>query len=446
MNIFKQFAKYVASNILGMLGISVYIIADTFFISKAAGTKGLTVLNLALPIFNIMFGIGSMIGIGSATRYMLMKTKGEEDADTCLTNGIFWNLLLSLPFVLAGIFAPDLVMRLMGASEESVALGQGYFRIILIVAPFFMNNYIFNGMIRNDKSPVLAMAATLSGAFANVLFDYIFMFPMGMGIEGAALATASCPILGIFLCSLHWGSKKNTIRWVWKRPSLRLLGRSCALGVSAMVGELTSAVTTFTFNLLLLSLVGDIGVAAYGVVANLSLVAIAIFNGIAQGSQPLLSREYAGGAGKQVRSLLRMGLILAACLALLIISASFLWTDGLVAIFNSEGNAKMAEYAFDAVRIYFLGIFFAALNIVLTGYFSATDQAKAAALMSVLRGFALIVPAAILLSHLLGLHGVWMSYVLSEGLTTLAGVILWIVTEKTRGQRTAHRGETVDAV
>ena len=309
MSIKKQFAKYVSQNILGMLGVSCYIIVDTFFISKAAGADGITALNLVLPIYGLIYAIGAMIGVGSATRFTIMRKRGEKEADDYLFNALFWVLLLSIPFVLAGIFVPDKVVALMGGDLQIAALGKAYTRIFLMFTPFFMANHVFMAYVRNDKAPTLAMIATLASSMSNIVFDYIFMFPMGLGLTGAALATVISPILSILICGTHFLMKKNTVRMKIGIPSLRRLGQSCQLGVAAFVGEITSAVTTTVFNFLILGLVGNIGVAAYGIVANFALVATAIFNGIAQGSQPLISSSYGKGDEKDVKILRNMSLI-----------------------------------------------------------------------------------------------------------------------------------------
>lgn len=191
MSVTKQFVRYVTQNIFGMLGISCYIIADTFFIAKAAGTDGITVLNLVLPIYNLIFAIGSMIGVGSATRFTILRAQGEERAHDYFSNAICFVWMIGILFTLAGIFIPDKIIALMGGDAGIVALGTGYTRIFLLFTPFFMMNYVIMAFVRNDNQPSLAMAGTLAGSFSNILFDYIFMFPLGMGLEGAALATAA---------------------------------------------------------------------------------------------------------------------------------------------------------------------------------------------------------------------------------------------------------------
>ena len=132
MSVTKQFVRYVTQNIFGMLGISCYIIADTFFIAKAAGTDGITVLNLVLPIYNLIFAIGSMIGVGSATRFTILRAQGEERAHGYFSNAICFVWMIGILFTLAGVFIPDKIIALMGGDAGIVALGTGYTRIFLL--------------------------------------------------------------------------------------------------------------------------------------------------------------------------------------------------------------------------------------------------------------------------------------------------------------------------
>ena len=197
----KKFTKYVFQSVASMMGQSVYILADTFFISVSSGANGLAVLNLILPVFGIMFAIGSMIGIGSATRYGIRRAKGEE-ADHYFTQSISWAVLFSIPFMLIGIFFPDKFLALLGADAELIALGKTYLRIVLVFAPFFMCNYSVTAFARNDYATSTVMAGSLAGSAFNIVFDYIFIFPAGLGFSGAALATALLLLPGHLPCRL----------------------------------------------------------------------------------------------------------------------------------------------------------------------------------------------------------------------------------------------------
>ena len=424
MNLTKQFFKYVSQNIFGLLGTSCYILADTYFIAQAAGTDGVTLLNLCLPIYNLIFAFGSMIGLGAATRYAILRAQGDARAQHYFSNAIFSVCILAVPFMLVGIFRPDGLLRLMGGDADIVALGMNYARIFLMFTPFFMCNYVVASFVRNDGDPSLAMVATLSGSLFNVVFDYIFIFPMGLGLPGAALATAISPILSIAVCSAHFIKKSNTITFVRKAPSVRLLAQSCQLGISGFVGELSSGVTTTVFNFLLLRLAGNVAVAAYGVVANFALVATAIFNGVAQGAQPLVSQCYGKNEMAGARKLLLLGCGTALGLAALLYGVVFGYTDALTALFNSENSALMAEFAHSGMRIYFVGYFFAGCNIVAAGYLGAVNRPAEASITSLCRGMVAIVVCSLVLSALFGMNGVWAAFPVSEAITLALTVFL----------------------
>lgn len=424
MNLTKQFFKYVSQNIFGLLGTSCYILADTYFIAQAAGTDGVTLLNLCLPIYNLIFAFGSMIGLGAATRYAILRAQGDARAQRYFSNAIFSVCILAVPFMLVGIFRPDGLLRLMGGDADIVALGMNYARIFLMFTPFFMCNYVVASFVRNDGDPSLAMVATLSGSLFNVVFDYIFIFPMGLGLPGAALATAISPILSIAVCSAHFIKKSNTITFVRKAPSVRLLAQSCQLGISGFVGELSSGVTTTVFNFLLLRLAGNVAVAAYGVVANFALVATAIFNGVAQGAQPLVSQCYGKNEMAGARKLLLLGCGTALGLAALLYGVVFGYTDALTTLFNSENSALMAEFAHSGMRIYFVGYFFAGCNIVAAGYLGAVNRPAEASITSLCRGMVAIVVCSLVLSALFGMNGVWAAFPVSEAITLALTVFL----------------------
>lgn len=419
MSVRRQFIKYVSQNVLGMVGISLYILADTFFISEAVGAGGITALNLVLPIYSIIFSIGAMLGVGSSIRYAVARNQGRPDVDTYFVNALFWGTLVSLVFVILGVKAPDKVMMLFGADADIVRVGESYTRIFMVFAPCFVWNHICNAFVRNDGAPTVAMAATLSSSLFNIVMDYVFMFPLGMGMAGAALATAVSPLIGVAVCCIHLLSKRSHVSLRWKKPSVRRLMFSCQVGISALVGEISSGVITVLFNMLILDLAGNVGVAAYGVVANIALVAIAVCNGISQGMQPLISACYAQGKHMEVKQLLWMGIWTVLTFAIVLVGCMNIWTTPIANLFNRDHNVLLETYAIHGLKLYFIGFLFVGINIVGTGVFSAMEEAKASFVISLLRGFVFICLSALLLAHLFGMTGVWLAFPVAEALTLL---------------------------
>ncbi len=415
----NQFARYVSQNIFGMLGISFYILADTFFISRAVGADGITALNLVLPVYSLIYAFGAMIGVGSAIRFSIAGGQQDQDTDVFFTNALFWGTIIGLFFSAAGFFFPEEIVKLLGGDSDIAAVGADYTQIFISFAPFFIWNHICNAFVRNDGNPSLAMAATLASSIFNVIFDYVLMFPLGMGMCGAALATALSPLVGTSICLIHILSKRSRVKLKRIRPSAGKLIFCCKTGVSSFVGEISSGVITVVFNMIILRLAGNTGVAAYGVVANISMVAVAVFNGVSQGSQPLFSRYYGMGDAHSLKKLRTMSLVTSLALAGIIIVCINLWTEDIANIFNKEHNAVLTEYAMEGLRIYFVGFIFAGINIVGTGIFSAVDSVRWAFVTSLLRGFVLIVICAFGLSYIWKMTGVWMAFPVAECITMI---------------------------
>ena len=414
-NTLQEFGKYVSQSVLSQLGVSCYILADTYFISKGVGADGLTALNLAIPVFSVMNGCGFMLGIGSGTKYGIMKGTGNEKrGDVLFTSSLCVVTVLAVIFMLIGLLASDPITVLVGANAEVYDMTRTYLQVILLFSPMFMINNLLGAMIRNDGNTSLAMTAMLSGCLFNIVLDYIFVFPMGLGLFGAVLATAVAPIISILILLQHFVKKKNQFRLVRVRPDVRLVASAAGLGVPSLVTEVSSGLVIAVFNLLILGLAGNVGVAAYGVVANISIVVIAIYNGIAQGVQPLLSREYGRSQEKNVHRFLGWAMMLTVILAMVIYVGIYWNADVIAMIFNSGRDMDLQRIAVEGLKIYFTACPFVGANILLAIYFAATDQAAPAQMISLLRGLIVIVPLAFIMANVAGLTGVWMTFPLTE--------------------------------
>lgn len=435
----KLFIKYVSLNMLGMLGISFYILADTFFIAQALGPNGIAALNLSIPVFGIMHGFGLMLGLGGATRYKILLSRDNQmQAKRVYSQTLLFALLLGVVFFLAGQFGAEGIARFSGADAETFDSTSIYLTTILSFAPFFILNNTLLSFIRNDGDPTLAMFGMVIGSVLNVVLDYIFIFPLQMGMFGAALATSLSPIISLSVLMIHYFKPLNNLSFALQKVEKRLIQDVMYLGSSAFVNEISGSVVMFTFNTIIFSLEGNDGLAAYGIIANISFVVLSLFAGVAQGTQPLLSESYGLKDLKQIKQVLALSLGTAFVLSGVIYAGTYLFSDQLILAFNSEQNAHIADMATTGLLIYFAGFFFAGLNIVSTSYFGATDQPKRSLYFSMLRGGIIIVPLVLVLSHFYGMVGVWLSFVLAEML--VLGMIAWKMNPGKRVKRTKRIG------
>lgn len=422
----REFARYTILSVLGTLGVSCYILADTFFVSKGLGTNGLTALNLAIPVYNFIHGTGLMLGMGGATRFSVCKSQGNVDeVHQIYTNTIYLAAAFSVIFALLGIAFSKQLAVLLGADTSVLEMTNTYLRWLLIFAPAFILNDVLLCFIRNDGSPQLSMIAMLIGSFSNIVLDYIFIFPMQMGIFGAIFATGLSPVISIVMMIPHWIKRKNTFCLVKTKIRKDIIKQDLSLGFPSLIAQLSSGIVMIVFNMIILKLEGNTGVAAYGVVANISLVVVAVYTGIAQGVQPLISTFYGVGNDRQTKNVLRYAVTTMLSVSFIIYLIIFVFAQPITTIFNSENNMGLQQIAVTGLKLYFISTPFVGYNIILAIFFTSIEKALPAHILSILRGLILIIPMAFFLSALWEMTGVWLTYPITEFFIALLGLIIY---------------------
>ena len=415
-----EFRRYAAPGVLGMIGISCYILADTFFVAKGTGSLGLAALNIAIPAYNLMNGLGLMVGVGGATHYSLCRAQGDAaEADRTFTHTLLLGLCIALVFVLTGTFGVVPLSRLLGANAETLDMTAVYLRLLLCFAPFFVTNNIMIAFVRNDGEPGRAMAGMIAGSLFNIVFDWVFIFPCGLGMFGAALATGASPLVSLLVLSGHLRRPSRGFHLRRERLRPRLLPRICAPGLSSLVSELASGITLLLINLVLLRIAGNTAVAAYGVIANLALVESAIFTGLSTGVQPLISRSAEADRRRLLHWTVTTALVISALMYVLV----FVFASPITAVFNSEHDPALAACAVPGLRIYFAGFLASCINIIAAAYFSAAGQAARGFIISLVRSIIAIPPVLFALSALLGVTGVWLTFPAVEVLACVLSLL-----------------------
>ncbi|MGI6201492.1 MAG: MATE family efflux transporter [Christensenellales bacterium] len=401
----------IAANMLGMLGLSVYILADTFFVASGVGADGLAALNLALPAYSLIHASGLLLGMGGATRYATALGRGDRAAG----RSVFAQMLLAAGGVAAllaliGLTAAEPTARLLGASGGLLGMTRDYLRVDLLFAPVFILSNLLTALVRADGGARWSMAAMLTASLTNIVLDYLFIFPLGLGLFGAALATGIGSSVSL-LVLLGYLLRRRDLR-PGRMPPLRQLGRNLSPGLSALLTELTGGLVMLAINQALLRVSGALAVAVYGVVANVSLVLVSLMTGLGQGAQPLISRTV--GAGGDAGGLARRCLALALGLGAVFTLGVELFAPAVVAAFNRAGDPAFAQMGTWCTRLYFTGLIPMGLAVVASCALSAMGRPVPALAVSLLRGCLLPLPLVALLPVWLGLAGVYASAPLSE--------------------------------
>lgn len=419
-NFYRVFIKYVSLNVLSMIGFSAFILADTFFIANGIGKNGLVALNLIIPAYTVIYATSLLIGVGVGTLYSVYRGQGNQHkANQIFTQIFFIGILMGLFFTAIGLLFPNQILSLLGAKGDLVPLAYDYTKAVFSFSVAFMVNNILVSMVRNDGHPRLAMAAMMAGSMSNIVLDYIFIFPLQMGMFGAALATGLAPIIGILVMMPYFIRRQNHFVFVKTKLVYKEIRRVLSVGVPTFITEFSSGLVILLFNLVILALKGETAVAAYGIVANLALILIAIFSGVGQGIQPIISYNQGRGNSDPIKKTLRLALGLTFVMGIGFYALFMSFPQQIIGAFNKENSMILYQTAYEGMKIYFLSFIFTGMNITIISYFSAKAKARPSFIISLTRGLILIPLFLFPLSGRYGMTGVWMTIPVTEGLAFL---------------------------
>lgn len=422
-NIKKTFFRYLISSVGGMLGISLYILGDTMIVGRGIGSVGLAALNVSIPINNVFNGMGLLFGIGGSTALSI--DKGRRDSKSL--NDIFSKSMImaftvGVILTLIRIFFLDELADILGASDVTLSMVKDYLGVIMSFSIAFLLNVCLTVFVRNDGAPRLAMAAMLTGSFLNLILDYIFVFKFKWGMAGAAFATGLSPIVGLTILSFHFIRRKNTIKFIIPKSNWKIVRRIVSNGGSSFIVELSAGIVIFVFNLSLARITGDIGISAYSIIANLSLIFAAIFTGVGQAIQPIVSYNYGADRMDRVYETVKFSIYTSLGLGILFYSLGLFFPKFLVFVFI-DADAELLAMTVRGIRLYFLAFIFMGLNIVLTSYIQSKEHARVSLIISLARGFVFIVIILAILPRIIGIDGVWLTLPIVEVMTTILAII-----------------------
>ena len=427
------FQKIFIPTLLGMISLCAITAVDGMFVGHSVGSDGIAAVNLTAPLFMIFTGIGLMSGIGSSVIASVALAKGKIKAarlnvsQSLLFVSLFAFLLTALMFVF-----PTKTAYLLGASDYLLDYTKTYLLWILPSFIFLMWTSLGLFIIRLDGAPKLAMWITIIDSAANTFLDWLFMFPFGWGLMGAAFASTLATVIGGVLTFCYLRYKAKTLRLYPIKIDLRGFPlfakgilKQCRIGSSAMLGEATMAVLMFVGNHVFMQYLGDNGVGAFGVCCYYTPFVFMVGNAIAQSAQPIISYNFGLMNMERVKAALKIALDTALCFGLAVTAVFNLFPEFMVGLFLQNDNpaALLAVSGFPYIAT---GFTFFILNLTIIGYFQSLERIKPAAFFALLRGFVFLIPSFLLLPKFLEVEGIWLAMPLSEGLTLLSIALFYV--------------------
>ncbi|MGM9837404.1 MAG: MATE family efflux transporter [Paludibacteraceae bacterium] len=445
MNIPVLFRKMFFPTLLGMLLSATINVADGAFVGHGAGSDALAAVNIVAPFFLITTGIGLMFGAGvSIVASVHLSQKRYKAANINVTQAFTVALLLMLLITALVMLFPDAFARMMGCSDRLLPYVRDYMRWVIPSLPFGAMMCIGMFFLRLDGAPVFAAMCEAVPAVVNLVLDYVFVFPCGMGIEGASLATGIAQLTGALMVAFYMACRTKVLHFY--RPkftpkSLRLtmrnIGYQVRLGAPSLIGELAIACMMLVGNRMYLHYLHEDGVAAFSIACYCFPLVFMIGNAIAQSVQPIISYNHGAGLDDRVRQTLRLSVAVAFVCGLLTMLLTMIGREAIVGVFLSSDTAAYTIAA-KGMPWFSLAFPFFSLNLVYIGYIQSLEDFRRATFYMLLRGVIFVVPAFVAMPWLLGTVGLWLAVPLSECLTLLC--ILPFIGKRAIGRRACHRG------
>ena len=436
------FRKLLLPTVMGMIFSALFVITDGIFVGKGIGSDALAAVNIVSPLWLFSTAIGLMFGVGaSVVASIHLSHKKIKTARINITQSVvISSLLLMTTSTLFCLFSAD-VVRWLGASERLTPLAQEY---MLWFVPFSWCTALLNsGMfyLRLDGSPNIAMICNIVAAVVNILLDYIFIFPLQLGMFGAAVASDIGTICGAVMILIYLSRRQCQLRFYpvkLSRNSLILTARNlsymCRLGSSAFLCEIAIACMMFAGNQVFIHYLQEDGVAAFSIACYFFPIIFMVYNAIAQSAQPIISYNHGLRAHDRVQHAYRLALKTAILCGTLFALVTILCSQQITTLFIEPGN-RAYEIASAGLPYYATGFIFFAINIVSIGYFQSIERARYATLITILRGFILLTASFYLLPLILGTEGIWLATPLAEIVTTFFILAIYL---RKRTKKQAH--------
>lgn len=420
------FRKIFVPTVLGMLSLSAVTTIDGIFVGHGVGSDGIAAVNICIPLLMCLQGLGLMAGAGcSVMASVSLSQHKPREARAFVTHAMAFVTVIALAVIAVTMTCPEAVGRLLGSSDHLMPFVKDYLVYFAPSLLFQMWLEVALYVIRLDGAPRLAMWSSVINAVLNTILDWLLIFPLGMGVKGAAIATSVSCLAGAVLAMgylLFFARDVRIVRPHWSLHGLRFFAENmweqCRIGVSAFLTEMTMAMLFFVGNLVFMHYLGDEGVGAFGISCYYLPFVFMIGNAIAQSAQPIISYNFGmGNAGRIHEALvvsLKTAIVCGIVPTLLFVGCPHL----LVSLFlNTDTTA--AALAIEGFPYYAIGFVFFVVNLSLIGYYQSMERVRPAMVFALLRGLIFLVPCFVCLPMLFGTRGIWIALSVSEFLTCL---------------------------
>ncbi|MBU2699707.1 putative MATE family efflux protein [Sporomusaceae bacterium BoRhaA] len=421
------FLKYSIPAISGMLFLGLNTIVDGFFVGHYIGVNALASVNIAMPFFSLMIAVGVVIGIG--TQSIIGKKLGEsniEEASDTFKTSLSFMSGASLLFLVIAIGFTKQIAAFLGANEQLMPMVITYISYESLFLPFLGVMFVLDYVLKLMGKPVYSMLALVIAVISHMMFNYLFIVQLGLGIKGAALAAGLGYSIAFVMTILPFIMGRTTLKLFKGNFKKSLACNVIYNGSSEGLSEIGTGVTTFLFNITLMHYVGEVGVAAFTAISYLSFIGNNILIGLSDGVGTIISYNYGSGKIERVKKALKLAGFSAIIIGVGLFSVISIFAREIIAIFLDANHEQAFNFAVYGARLYTFAFLVNGLNVVSSGYFTAICKPKSSGLIALSKGIVWIGIGIVMLPQIFGIKGIWLTVPVAEMLTLiLSGSLMY---------------------
>ncbi|MBR2254785.1 MAG: polysaccharide biosynthesis C-terminal domain-containing protein, partial [Candidatus Methanomethylophilaceae archaeon] len=413
----RKVLRFALPSVVMMVFISSYNVVDGAFISNYVDTDALASLNIMMPVFSLVTGVGFMFATGGSAYVSNLFGKGEPDmARAAFTQIIIAVTAVSVVFTLFGsVFVED-IASLSGADEALLDGCVEYTRVYLFFTVFLILQFVTNQFLVVAGRPSVALYSSIAGGISNIVLDYVFIAVLGWGLEGAAAASGigslvpSCVALALF------ADRRMYVRFAKPARGAAAIASSLSNGVSEMVSEVSGGVTVLCYNLVMMRYIGADGVAAISILSYVEFLALSVVIGYSNGVAPLMSFRHGAGDRSGIRNLFRTSMLFVSVLSVSVFAMMELFAGSVAGLFAQSSDSVM-DLVEHGATVYAFGFLFMGINVYASSMFTSLSNGKVSAWISFVRTLLLLAPLIILFPAAFGIDSVWFAVPVTEAVT-----------------------------
>lgn len=429
----KVYFKFLLTAFGSALITSIYGVVDMIVVGKYHGPNGSAAMAVIAPIWNIIYSLGLLVGIGGSVLFGVQKGKKEEgnNPNQFFSSSIIFGIIIAIVSWVAIVIFEVPLLRLFGADDTLMPLCRSYFKAVKVSVPVYIFTQIMAAFLRNDGDPILATLAVIFGGVFNIFGDYFFTFTCDLGIEGSGIATALGATASLLVMMIHFFKKSNTLRFSFKKSyfcHFLLIAKS---GFSTFIIDIAMGVLTILMNQQIMKYLNSDALAVYGVLINISTFAQCSAYGVGQAAQPILSQNYGAKQMDRVKKLLLYNVYSCLVISVIFVTSVMVFPNGFIHLFMTPTESVLS-IAPNTMRIYALAFIFLPFNVYSTYYFQAILRTKTSIIISLARGIFISGLLILVLPFILSSDSIWYAIPISELITTIIVVFCVLKKEKVK--------------